>query len=462
MIRSAKLFLALLLLWPAVQSGASISVVGDVQIIFDHNHNRQANAAFIFRTVPPPSTIDSAAHAKFSLISGEMAPASGGLDKLHDGKGPSEADQPTENFFFAHGAKGGRIFVDLGSVIPVRAVNSYSWHPAARADQTYTLYASDGLTAAFNIQPQPGTDPASAGWKRVASIQTGPSAEFGGQWGVSIGSVKGNLGEFRYLLFDVQATEFDDPFGNTFFSEIDVLDPKVSAETAPALSPLAQEIVEAEGGKYHIVIDTTETPDLTQWAREEIVPVVKDWYPKLVARLPSAGFEAPPNFSIQFKAKMRGVAATSGTRIVCAADWFRRMKREAVGAVVHEMVHVVQQYGQARRTNPNGARTPGWLVEGIADYIRWFEFEPQAHGAEITKQNFDRAKFDSSYRITGNFLNWVVQNHKKEIIVLLNAAAREGRYSPELWKNLTGRTVEELGTEWKSAMAKDLGLPADP
>ena len=42
---------------------------------------------------------------------------------------------------------------------------------------------------------------------------------------------------------------------------------------------------------------------------------------------------------------------------------------------MHELVHVVQQY---RR------RPPGWLVEGIPDYIRWYLYEPQSRGAEIS------------------------------------------------------------------------------
>ena len=83
------------------------------------------------------------------------------------------------------------------------------------------------------------------------------------------------------------------------------------------------------------------------------------------------------------------MAATGGTRVTCAAEWFRRnLEGEAKGAVVHELVHVVQQYGRARRNNPDATRPPGWLVEGIPDYIRWFLYEPQSRGAEITAAQF--------------------------------------------------------------------------
>ena len=74
----------------------------------------------------------------------------------------------------------------------------------------------------------------------------------------------------------------------------------------------------------------------------------------------SPAFKAPTNFSIIFSKDMRGVAATSGTRIRCAASWIRRnLQGEAVGAVFHEMVHVVQQYGRTRRA-PGATRPRFW------------------------------------------------------------------------------------------------------
>ncbi|MBN1855040.1 MAG: hypothetical protein JW829_20065 [Pirellulales bacterium] len=262
-----------------------------------------------------------------------------------------------------------------------------------------------------------------------------------------------------YLLFDVSRTEATDPFGNTFYSEIDVDDGKAREAFTPPASETRREIVEANGGTYQITIDTTEAPDLTQWAHEELAPVVREWYPKIVEMLPSEGYEAPRRIFIIFSARMRGVAATSGTRVQCAAGWMRQnLKGEAKGAIVHELVHVVQQYGRARRAGANATRTPGWLVEGIADYIRWFLYEPETHGAEITIRSISGARYDASYRTSGNFLDWVTKTYDKQLIMKLNAAAREGRYSEDLWKEYTGHTVQELGAEWKTALEKKLGV----
>ena len=131
----------------------------------------------------------------------------------------------------------------------------------------------------------------------------------------------------------------------------------------PAAQPVAKTF-EAEGGKYQFTIDTSAAPDLTKWAAEQLAPVVQEWYPKLVKMLPSEGYEAPTRVSIKFRDGMRVPAAAGGSRISCNSDRFRRnLNGEARGSVVHEMVHVVQQYGRVRRDNPNATRPPGWLVE---------------------------------------------------------------------------------------------------
>ncbi len=209
--------------------------------------------------------------------------------------------------------------------------------------------------------------------------------------------------------------------------------------------------VESADGKYSATIDTADAPDLTEWAHHELAPVVKEWYPKLVEMLPSDGYEAPKKFSIKFDKDMQGVAYTQGTDIHCAAPWYRNeLKREGKGSIVHEMVHVVQQYGHKR----HATQAPGWLVEGIPDYIRWYLFEPESHGADINKRSLARAHFDGSYRVSANFLNYVVTKYDKDLIKKLNAPLREGAYNSTIWKALTGKTVDELNDEWKESLAK--------
>ena len=438
-----------------------IAARGEIKVVIDHNDNEHSTAEFKFKSAPAPSKTDAATTAKFKIIDGDRDDAGADLDVLHDGKLPSEADQPAANFFFNVATEGGRLGVDLGEVIEIKQVNTYSWHTDTRAPQVYNLFASDGTGSGFKAEPKKGTDPSTCGWKLLAKIDTHKEgAEPGGQYAVSIADSAGVIGKYRYLLFEISRTEGDDQFGNTFYSEIDVVSSNELLKPKGAATAGADvKTVVIDGGKYTATIDTTETPDLTEWAANELAPVVAEWYPQIVKALPSNGYEAPKAFSITFRKDKSGVADTGGTRINCAAAWFRtQLKGEAKGAIYHEMVHVVQQYGGARRRNPNAARNPGWLVEGIPDYLRFYFFEPQTKGAEIGKRGIAKAKYDAAYRQSANFLHWVAGKYDKDIVLKLNTAMREGTYSEDLWTKFTGKTSPDLGAEWKAALEKALGV----
>jgi hypothetical protein len=426
----------------------------EIRIVNEQVRSENATAAFSFPNVPPPSTNDAATRATFQVVDGRLDPNSGGVGILHAGRVPDHEDQPAENFFFAPGTDGGRLLVDLGASVAVRQINSYSWHPDTRAPQVYTLYASDGSAPGFNPEPKRGTDPEFCGWTLVAAVDTRPTPHTGGgQHGVSISAAEGPLGRYRYLLFDIRRTGQHASFDNTFYSELDVVD----FDTAPvavalgSLEPITQTFT-ADNGRFRFTLDLTAAPDLAEWATTRLRPVVQEWYPRIVGLLPSEGWQPIDQVTLRFRTDMGGTpASAAGGRVNLNAGWFRReLEREALGAVVHELVHVVQSYGRVRRDNPNATRMPGWLVEGIADYIRWFLYEPETRGAEITPRNLARARFDASYRITGNFLDWVTREHDPDLVRKLNAAARAGRYHEGLWQEFTGMTAQELGDAWKA------------
>jgi len=81
-----------------------------------------------------------------------------------------------------------------------------------------------------------------------------------------------------------------------------------------------------------------------------------------------------------------------------------------------------------RDTHP--AFAPGWVTEGLADYVRWYLYEPQSKGTII--RDASQAKYDASYRVTANFFDWVVTTHDKDLLRKLNTAGREASYSEEL------------------------------
>ncbi len=62
----------------------------------------------------------------------------------------------------------------------------------------------------------------------------------------------------------------------------------------------------------------------------------------------------------------------------------------------------------------------------------------------LSGPRIDEAKYDASYRVTGNFLDWVIKHKDAELLRHLNAAARTGQYDSSLWKERTGLTLPEL------------------
>jgi hypothetical protein len=440
---------------------------GEIKTTVNYNPNESATSAFKFKDLPSPSKTDAAKDAKFVIVDGERDENGGDVDKLNDGKTPTEEDQPAENFFFNAGTPGGRLLVDLGKVIEVRQINTYSWHPNTRGPQVYKLYASDGAATDFNAKPK-GIDPEKSGWKLLAKVDTRPKdGTGGGQYAVSISNSEGPIGKLRYLLFDMSQTESDDQFGNTFYSEIDVITGGNSA-SADSDAQLAADayVVHTTDGRCTITIDTSGSPDLKDWAEHKLAPLLAEWYPKIAAMLPSDGDEPPKAFSVILRPG-DGVAATGGTRITANSRWLKNeLNREALGALLHEEVHVLQQYRRPRRDNPDAprARPPGWLVEGIPDYIRWFIYEPQSHGADITWMRGRRnlsLRYDARYRVTANFLDYVINHYDKDktLLIKLNAACRDGKYNDDLWKGYTGKTLPDLNEEWKAAVEKQLAAP---
>jgi hypothetical protein len=421
---------------------------------------------FRFPGVAAPAVDDVAQNAAVRVVAGAADANGGRAETLVDGKLPDDGDQPSANFFFRAGTDGGRLVLDFGRSVNLREVSSFSWHPGTRAPQVYTLYAAPDKAkpsddaSKFNDSPKADVDPASRGWRRVAAVDTrSPGkavADLGGQHGATVRATEGELSNIRYLLFDVSKTESDDAFGNTFFSEIDAIEADAGEPKPIEIDHSKLIRFTTEDGVYRFTIDARDAPDLASWAAESLVPVVKQWYPSVIEQLPSDGFQPYREVVLKFRSDMGGVpASASRASVNLNTPWFRReLQREACGAVVHELVHVTQQYDRAARRGKNTSPTPGWLVEGIADYIRWYGYEPQSRGAEIRRGNVDTAKYDASYRITANFLNWVTVNHDKDIVKKLNAAAREGRYDESLWMTHTGKSVQELGLLWKQSLAR--------
>jgi hypothetical protein len=189
-----------------------------------------------------------------------------------------------------------------------------------------------------------------------------------------------------------------------------------------------------------IVVDVSDAPEMKAWA-EKAARVCERQYPMICAELMSDGFKPLTVIQMALKKDYEGVAQAGGWRITGSVKYFQGHPKD-IGAMVHETVHCVQLY--RARTNP------GWLVEGVADYIRFFKYEPTKPRPLPPEQ----AVYDSSYRVTAAFLAFVAERYDPQIVRKLNAAMRAGTYKPNTWMMLTGHSVEALGREWQKSLAR--------
>ncbi len=182
------------------------------------------------------------------------------LPRLADGLVQENADHVDRSVFF-DGDKG-RIVADLNKPLRVQRISTFSWHRAERAAQRYTLYGSAAAT-----QPKAdGAEPAQDGWNRIASVDTTGLGQ-GNKHAARIQQRGALLGEFRWLLFDVQKAH-----GGTFFSEIDVVEagsePDLPAPSSDDLAtaflllgaPAGTALRAVAGGRIELVVPAaTET-----------------------------------------------------------------------------------------------------------------------------------------------------------------------------------------------------------
>ncbi len=189
-----------------------------------------------------------------------------------------------------------------------------------------------------------------------------------------------------------------------------------------------------------VAVDVADAPEMKEWA-EKTARICERAYPMINEELKSDGFKPASLIKMSLKKSYRGVAAAGGGRITGSVNYFKDHPAD-VGAMVHETVHIVQRY--------RGRGNPSWLVEGVADYVRFFKFEP----GKLGKINPERAHYNRSYRVTAAFLAYLVEKYDPKIVLKLNQRMRAGTYKPELFNQLTGKSVEDLDSEWRGTLKK--------
>ena len=186
-----------------------------------------------------------------------------------------------------------------------------------------------------------------------------------------------------------------------------------------------------------VTVDTSKFPDMKAFG-ENVQKTADEWYPKLIALMRPNDPTVANEVKITMEDK-EGVAWAQNDHITMTAKWFRAHPDD-LGAAVHELTHIVQEY-------PSGA--PGWFVEGFADYTRWFIYEPKDKRPHPDPK---KATYKDSYRTSAAFLNWVAEKYGQDKVLKVDADCRRGAYKEENWVTYTGRTIAELGDDWKQSL----------
>ena len=75
--------------------------------------------------------------------------------------------------------------------------------------------------------------------------------------------------------------------------EIDVISGSATEATQTVAAAIPPLLIKSADGKCDITIDTSGATDLKEWAETKLAPVLAEWFPKIVAMLPSEGYTPP-------------------------------------------------------------------------------------------------------------------------------------------------------------------------
>jgi hypothetical protein len=203
-----------------------------------------------------------------------------------------------------------------------------------------------------------------------------------------------------------------------------------------AQTPQIDVVVDVSGG--HPTYDQAKLlTDISRKAKDTAIAE----YPMTLKLIGAEGHPQPKVVTILFTYDYKGVAETSGDHMQVSAAYSLRHPDDIPGVIVHEMTHVAQNYRRGH--------TPGWLVEGIADFVRWFNYEPLSKRPHPNPQ---KAEARGSYQTTAAFLYWVVNKYDRDLVKQLNEALYQGVYTEDIWKKLTGKSLDDLDAEWKGTL----------
>ncbi|MEH6678901.1 MAG: basic secretory protein-like protein [Sediminicola sp.] len=175
-----------------------------------------------------------------------------------------------------------------------------------------------------------------------------------------------------------------------------------------------------------------QDPQLQEDTKEGLIKTYFKVFPKLVRDFNPATTDT---ITVTIDTSYDGVAYAHDGKITISSQWLHKKPKDT-DVITHEVMHIVQAY-------PNGSG-PGWLTEGIADYVR-YKYGVDNKGSEWSLPGYsEKQSYENSYRITARFLLWITKNYDKQFVRFMDAQMRNKAYSDHIWKERTGLQLEEL------------------
>ncbi|MGN6394334.1 MAG: basic secretory protein-like protein [Mucilaginibacter sp.] len=204
--------------------------------------------------------------------------------------------------------------------------------------------------------------------------------------------------------------------------------------SAITIADAKKEKVYVKGGYKLTLTNNDATLDTAELTR--LVKTFFTVYPQLAAEYNPGTLK---EVTMAVDTAYKGVAATADGKVTIASSWLHK-RPEDIDVVTHEVMHIVQDYGESVG--------PGWLTEGIADYAR-NKFGVNNTAAKWSLPEFKPTQnYDNAYRVTARFLYWLEEKKKPGIVKELDSQLRKHTYTDNAWKQLTGKTVDELWKEY--------------
>jgi hypothetical protein len=233
--------------------------------------------------------------------------------------------------------------------------------------------------------------------------------------------------------------------------------------------------------------DATQTPQAAQVAPSAVLEarvatagkLIAEWYPRINVLLFDPGHPLPrptPKVGVDRKPIQDGVPAYADERGIhlWAAYVEHQDEADFEGMVIHELTHI----------NQNGHQdddASGWVVEGIADYVRHKYFardiEPRLrlgpdgrlagyppadiylHALQQRKADLSVRGYEARYTVAAAFLYWLELRKNGDIVHVLSRALEQGSYTPALFEQACGKPLDALWDEFFAA-SKRGGEPA--